>query len=162
MMEDISMGNLLLQNDTRTKKEKQQDFFNRLGELVSITEAASAAGISRQTVYKWLKDGDFRNIYDKTMEVAAYKLEEEALRRALDGVIKPIIYRGEQVGELKQVSDKLLVTVLKARLPARYGLHTNAIKYEPPEESIFEMTPEEIRQMNREILAEYGDEDDDT
>ena len=45
-------------------------------------------------------------------------LEEEARRRAVDGVNKrPIYHRGVQVGEIAQYSDKLLIFLLERRRP---------------------------------------------
>ncbi len=116
---------------SRTKAEKQEEFLKCFADLVSITGAAKATGIVRQTVYDWLKDEEFREKYDETMDIAAYRLEEIALRRAFEGIIKPIIYKGRPLGEIRHFSDKLLITLLKARMPARYGTNTNADKPKP-------------------------------
>ena len=54
-------------------------------------------------------------------------LEEEARRRAVDGVNKrPIYHRGVQVGEIAQYSDKLLIFLLERRRPEVWSRSRNA------------------------------------
>jgi hypothetical protein len=48
------------------------------------------------------------------------QLEEEARRRAVDGVLKPVFQRGRQVGRIREYSDVLLVTLLKGKRPDTY------------------------------------------
>ena len=48
-------------------------------------------------------------------------MEQEAFRRALDGVEEPIFHRGVQVGSVTKYSDNLLQFLLRGRRPNVYG-----------------------------------------
>ena len=47
--------------------------------------------------------------------------EDEAFRRAVEGVDKPVFQGGQRVGFIKQYSDNLLAVVLKAENPDKYS-----------------------------------------
>ena len=47
-------------------------------------------------------------------------LEDEARRRALQGVEKPVFREGRQVGTVTEYSDTLLIFLLKARRPEKF------------------------------------------
>jgi hypothetical protein len=47
-------------------------------------------------------------------------MEEEARRRAIDGVNKAVYHKGKIVGYEKVYSDNLLMFMLKARRPDRF------------------------------------------
>jgi len=49
--------------------------------------------------------------------------EEEAHRRAVDGVKEPVYYKGARVDTIAKYSDKLLELLLKADQPAKYREH---------------------------------------
>jgi hypothetical protein len=54
-------------------------------------------------------------------EMAADRLEEEAWRRAVDGVDEPVgFYRGKPSAWVKRYSDTLLIFLLKALRPEKY------------------------------------------
>ena len=52
---------------------------------------------------------------------ATEHLEREAWRRAHDGIAEPVFQHGKQVGTIQRYSDNLLMFLLKARAPDRYG-----------------------------------------
>ena len=66
-------------------------------------------------------DAAFAVAWVQAMEGAADRLEQEAWRRAVDGISEPVIRGGQQVGEVVKYSDALLVRLLQARRPARFG-----------------------------------------
>lgn len=47
--------------------------------------------------------------------------EDELLRRAIEGVDKPIYYKGQQIDTVKEYSDTLLQMMLKAGKPDKYS-----------------------------------------
>jgi hypothetical protein len=51
-------------------------------------------------------------------------MEEEARRRAVEGTKKPIFYRGQVVGHIRDYSDVLLMFLLTAHRPERYRENT--------------------------------------
>ena len=43
------------------------------------------------------------------------------LSRALNGVPRPVFYKGEQVGEWREYDERLAMFILRNRRPARFG-----------------------------------------
>lgn len=54
------------------------------------------------------------------MRVGVSALEDEAHRRAFDGVDEPVFYKGEDCGAVKKYSDTLAIFLLKAHAPEKY------------------------------------------
>lgn len=62
----------------------------------SVTEAARAAGVTRQAIYQRIdKDPAFRAAFTDAIEQGTDLLEHEATRRAVHGVEEPVIYQGQ-------------------------------------------------------------------
>lgn len=110
---------------TRTP-EKEDRFLEVLATGASVYKAALAAGIGRRTAYEWRDgDADFKARWDEAVEAGIDLMEDEALRRAKDGVTKPVYYQGEVCGEVQEYSDTLLIFQLKARRPEKYRENVN-------------------------------------
>jgi hypothetical protein len=61
----------------------------------SITKAARAARIERQLHYRWLVDDPaYPKQFEAAQREAAQILEDEAIRRAHEGIVKPLTYKG--------------------------------------------------------------------
>lgn len=107
--------------DKRTKKQKQADFIAAFVDLVSVSRAAVKAKVHRTVIYDWIKsDSNFKIIYEAACELATGKLEDEAVRRAFEGTVKPVYQGGKLVGKIREFSDTLLIVLLKARAPEKY------------------------------------------
>jgi len=63
----------------------------------------------------------FSEAWDEAEKLYIHILEEEAHRRAVDGVKKDVYFKGEVVGTEMVYSDGLLQTLLKANDPGKYG-----------------------------------------
>ena len=84
----------------------------------SVTGSAQAAGINRTLLYKWRDQiPGFAAAWDEARETSADLIEDEALRRAMQGVEKPVFYRGQQIGVVTTYSDRLLALLLQRRRP---------------------------------------------
>lgn len=62
--------------------------------------------------------------YEEALEAQALitdRIEAEAFRRAVDGVVKPVYYKGQRVDEIVEYSDTLLARMLAGRRPELYG-----------------------------------------
>jgi len=102
----------------------------------SITAAAHAAGISRESHYRNLeRSGKYRTAFDRAYKQGIQALEDEAVRRALSGVQRPVLYHGKpvtvpidpakprgkrQVLMETEYSDTLMQMLLKAKKPDEY------------------------------------------
>lgn len=105
-------------NRTAFRKDR---FLSKYLRYCAIGKAATAAGISRRQVDRWLTSdskfaADFKDAQKEALEI----LEMEARRRAVNGVNKPIFYKGEKCGAVKEYSDTLLICLLKANAPEKY------------------------------------------
>ena len=101
----------------------QWKFLAEMRKTGNVTHSAAAAGVERSTVYRERDaDPDFAEQWGDAVEQAADNLEMEARRRAVEGVEKPIFYKGERCdgGEVREYSDRLLELLLKGNRPAKY------------------------------------------
>lgn len=133
---------------TKLTPEKLTAFCAALAETCNVGKAASAVGISRYTAYIWRKeDSDFAARWDDAMKAGLLMLEDEAHRRAFDGVAEPLTHQGRityQVEEfvdeegnrglrakrdaegnpipetVRKYSDTLAIFLLKAHAPDKY------------------------------------------
>jgi AcrR family transcriptional regulator len=93
-------------------------FLRIFATLGNVLKSAEGAGVGRRTVYHWLEDdARFKELYAEAREDALDRLEEEARRRAVDGVLEPVYQGGRKVGEIRQFSDTLLMLLLKSKRP---------------------------------------------
>ena len=107
---------------TSVTDQKKDNFLDRFEEVWTVTHAAAMAGISRKTVYEWAnKDPEFAIKFSHAKEAVADMLEQEAIRRACQGINRPVYYQGQKVDTNKEYSDTLLIFLLKGQKPDKYG-----------------------------------------
>lgn len=101
---------------------REGQFLAALAAGWSVTKAAEAIGIARRTAYDWRDTGaDFAKLWDDAVEAGTDLMEDEAVRRAVEGVPRPVFYQGKVVGAVLEYSDELLIRMLKARRKAKYS-----------------------------------------
>ncbi len=92
-----------------------------LNKTIAALQWPDGTTLTRLYVNKWCEqDPEFATRYMDARVTFAESLEGEAHRRAVIGVDKPVYYKGEEVGAIREFSDTLLVTLLKANLPDKY------------------------------------------
>lgn len=112
--------------ETQTAKA-QSDFLEALSEGMTIEDAVKAARVSKSLLYKWRKtDATFAEEWKLAYEHGADALEAEAQRRAVEGVERPVYYKGVLCGVTREYSDTLLIFLLKARDPMKFCDRTRA------------------------------------
>jgi hypothetical protein len=103
------------------KGKRQQAFLAAFMEHASIVKACKKSKVPRQTVYDWFEsDEEFAKAFDKASVAALGALEDEAVRRAYEGTLRPVYQGGKLVGKTREFSDQLLIILLKARAPEKY------------------------------------------
>lgn len=108
-------------NLTKLTPKKMGEFLDELAKGVSVAGAASAIGLSRTAMYqRRAADEDFATAWDEAVEAGTDILEDEARRRAVDGVPEPKYYEGAICGTVQKYSDSMLMFMLKARRPGKY------------------------------------------
>ncbi len=103
---------------------KKRAFLTAYSLLCSKVRAAEAAGISSRVIYTpfWENDAEFQQQMERAHRMALDVLEDEATRRAVEGVEEPAgWYMGEPGGYVRRYSDNLLMFRLKGELPQKYA-----------------------------------------
>lgn len=104
--------------------QKQIAFIEALAETACVEEACRSVGMSDSAAYALRRrpcGAPFRDAWDAALDYSLYRLEQAARSRALNGVPRPIFYKGEQVGEWRDYDERLTMCLLRSRRPARYG-----------------------------------------
>lgn len=112
--------------NARARKAARAGWQERFLEAFRVTgivsSSAEAAGVHRSSVYRELeKDEAFVAAFEDAEAEAVDVLEREALRRAVEGVVEPVVSAGEHVTDVRRYSDRLLEFLLKARRPDRFS-----------------------------------------
>ncbi len=66
------------------------------------------------------EDPEYAAAFTEAQEEAADRLEEEARRRAVEGVDEPVFYKGKKCGAIRRYSDSLLIFLLKGVRPEKF------------------------------------------
>jgi terminase small subunit-like protein len=110
-------------------------FLAAFAETANVKRAAFAACVSREIHYDWkAQDPEYAEAFARARDIAAEALEDEAVRRARTGVLKPVYQMGQRIGVVRVYSDALLATLLKAWLPHKYKerveqTHSGSVKH---------------------------------
>lgn len=96
-----------------------EPFLERLREGATEGKACAVIGVSRQWVYKQRREHpEFNQACIEAIEDGVDLLEEEARRRAVQGVATPVFNsKGELVDHKIEYSDALLTLLIKGRRP---------------------------------------------
>ena len=117
--------------------DKQIAFIEALAETACVEEACRRVGMSDSAAYKLRRrpcGWAFRRAWDAALDYGVHRLEQAVLSRALNGVARPIFYKGEQVGEWRHHDERLAMFLLRTRRPARCGKWTDRLLAPDPEE----------------------------
>jgi len=110
-----------LQYGLKATDENKEIVLAMLAKGATYAAAAAAVGAHRRTIIKWPdRDEEFAERWSDAVEEGVDRLEEEAIRRAVDGVDRPVFFQGRIVGYTKEYSDTLLKFLLEAKRPAVY------------------------------------------
>ena len=92
--------------------------FRRTGR---VDLACAACGVDRTTHYSWIqRHEDYKAAFEEARDQVNGLLEDEAVRRAYRGTIKPVSIGG-QVHFVTEFSDQLLMFLLKCRNRPVFG-----------------------------------------
>lgn len=92
-----------------------------LSSSARIDEVCATFNVSRQTLYAVRDmDKEFDADWKKAVDLGSDALEDEAVRRAKDGYLKPVFQGGIEVGHVREYSDSLMMFLLKGRRPEKF------------------------------------------
>lgn len=104
--------------------EKQVAFIEALAESGCVDEACKRVGMGRASAYALRARPDaiaFRLAWEAALDHAIRALTDAAFSRALNGVSRPVFYKGELIGERRYYDERLTMFLLRYRDPQRYG-----------------------------------------
>lgn len=138
----------------RGKNYSPQDRFLRAYALTcSVAGASRLARIPQAAHYHWLRgDTTYSYRFQEAQKEAAQRLEDEAIRRAIEGVRTPLLYKGKQVyiqGEPQyrvRYSEGLLGRLLEVFQPGRYGRM---------EENVLDMDWSKLTAEQLDVIADH-------
>lgn len=100
---------------------KKRVFLQAYSRYGNVTKAAEIAGVDRATHYEWIhSDEQYAEAFQQAQEAAADYLEQEAWRRATEGVEQDVFYKDKKIATKKEYSDTLLIFLLKGIRPEKY------------------------------------------
>lgn len=95
--------------------EWRDAFIDAIRETGVVRHALRIAGVARSTAYDLrAADPGFAAEWADAVEDFKDVVESELLRRAVQGVTKPVFQGGAQVGEVREYSDTLILAYLNA------------------------------------------------
>ena len=103
---------------------RQIDFLLALSESACVEDACRTVGKSVASAYalrRRIEADSFRDAWEAAMAYSVVRLRDAAQSRALNGVARPIFYKGEQVGERRYYDERLTMFILRLRDPHYYG-----------------------------------------
>jgi len=135
---------------TSDRMARRAVFLDVLRSTANVSRAARAAGLPTSSLYRQRADSaSFAAEWDAAINEAIDTVEEELIRRARDGVEKPVFYGGKQIGTMRIHSNDLLMFLAKARRPEIYN--RGAAQAVQP---VHEMTDEEANaELDRRLAA---------
>lgn len=94
----------------------------------NVSKACQAVKRSRKVMYDHKKtDVDFAALWEEACESVYDEMEQEMYRRAVKGVVKPLVYKGQIVKDengrpiiIREYSDRLLELGLKSNRPEKF------------------------------------------
>ena len=104
-------------------EKRKEKFVELLAESGKPTDCAKAVGLTTpKHLYKMRsEDPDFAEKWDLAIRVHVARMEEEADRRGMEGIMEPVYYKGEVVGHKRNFSDQLLMFRMKGEAPEKYA-----------------------------------------
>jgi hypothetical protein len=106
---------------TKRTPKRREAFLAALETTANVSRACRMAHLPRQCAYEWRDaDEEFAKAWEEALERGTDALEDEAVRRAYQGVLKPVYQGGKKVGTVREYSDTLLIFMLKARRPEKF------------------------------------------
>ena len=104
---------------TKFTKKAEETFLDLTANGVPMIRICRSLGLSRTAVYKHAKrNAKFKKAWEEAKQDGALSrlddLEAAADKRAIEGYLNPVYYKGKRCGAKRHFSDSVLITRLKA------------------------------------------------
>lgn len=99
----------------RNLAQKKRNFLEAFRKCGQVGKAAESIGVLRGVIWTWRQeDQKFATAFDDADSHIGIIAQDEAVRRAIQGVEEPVFFEGRQVATKRVYSDYLMEKVLKA------------------------------------------------
>ncbi len=114
--------NQIVHTKSLVAARKRKVFLKVLAKTGCVSASAKACGYQdTSTLQAFRRDNDdFADEWADAADAGADVLIEEARRRAVDGVLDPVFFKGAIVGHVRKYSDPLLQMLLRGARPDTY------------------------------------------
>jgi hypothetical protein len=139
--------------------EKQVAFIEALAASGCVDEACKRVGMHRSSAYELRarkSSESFRAAWDAALDHAVQRLADEAFSRAINGVSRPVFYKGELIGERRYFDERLTMFMLRYRDPARYGRWRDQMRVDVPPDGVARHLHELIAGVECDAECERG------
>jgi len=120
----------------------------------SLRAAAKASGVARSNHDRgWIHDEAYAKAFREAKERASEFLEDEARRRAVEGVLEPVFYEGDVCGHKRRYSDTLLIFLLKGNNPEKFGDRLDATHRVPEPINVNVNLASEMLAQGKELMG---------
>ncbi len=103
---------------------RQSRFIEALADTGSVAAACKAVDMSTVGAYYLRRQPgaeEFREAWQKALDLGVQRIEDVAMDRALNGVDEPLYSYGKLIGSRKRYNDRLLMFMLRNRSPERFA-----------------------------------------
>lgn len=112
----------------------------------SLRKAAKHSGVHKARHFEWKRKALYVECFEEARRLTLGALEDEAQRRAVDGVVEPVFYRDKLVGHKRRYSDSLLIRLLEANGPEKFKVAEKKDESEKPKVKVNIYIPDNHRQ----------------
>ena len=133
---------------------RQIDFLLALSESACVEDACQAVGKSVASVYalrRRIDGSSFRAAWEAALDYSIVRLRDAARSRALNGVGRPVFYKGEQIGERRYYDERLTMFILRLRDPFHFGSWRDRIAFAPEGDDRASLAEELIYQTEEQL-----------
>ena len=95
----------------------QKAFLTAYRTCGNVTRAAELSKVGRRSHYDWRDEEEYAEAFADATEEAGDRMVSEARRRAVEGVSRPVFYKGDICGLIQEYSDNLLMFLIKQARP---------------------------------------------
>jgi hypothetical protein len=130
--------------------ERQVEFIEALAECGCVSEACERIGMSLSAAYQLRRRPDavyFRRAWNAAVAHAIRRLSDAAMSRALHGVVRPVFYQGEQIGERRYFDERLTQFLLRHNDPVNYGRWRDMAVFDQSESAPARLLAREINAL---------------
>ena len=148
------MSRIAKPKGSKAPRAKQAAFLAAYSKTGVVTVAAEMAGFHRRNHPFWPhNDKVYPALFNEAHAMACDAIEAEMRRRAIEGVDRPVFYKGQECGTVREYSDMLLAMLANGAMPEKYKQKTK-IEAEVTSRKSREVVREGLRKLTEEELAE--------